>query len=135
MLTFSTAAWLIAVGAGLGLILTRLTRSVAARVGLVDSPDRHRKTQLAPVPVAGGVAVLVAALAALAVGALVDPNVAAALTADPQKSLSLLASALLIAAVGLTDDRYNLRARHKLLGQTLAVLVLVLAGDFIIHRV
>jgi UDP-GlcNAc:undecaprenyl-phosphate GlcNAc-1-phosphate transferase len=135
MLTLSTAAWLVAVGAGLGLILTRLTRNAATRVGLVDGPDRHRKMQAAPVPVAGGVAVFVAALAALAVGALIDPEVAEALTEDPTKSLALLGATLVIVAIGLVDDRYNLRARHKLLGQTAAALVLVVAGDFVIHRV
>jgi len=135
MLTLTTAVWLVALGAALGLALTRAARDVAARNGMVDSPDRRRKTQVAPVPVGGGVAVLLAALAALAAVALGNPDVAEALTADPRKSLALLAAAVLIAAVGLLDDRYNLRARYKLLGQTAAILVVVVGGDFVIHRV
>ena len=41
----------------------------------------------------------------------------------------------MIAAVGLADDWYNLRARYKLLGQVAAILVLVLPGGFLIERV
>jgi UDP-GlcNAc:undecaprenyl-phosphate/decaprenyl-phosphate GlcNAc-1-phosphate transferase len=135
MPTLTTAAWLIALSAGLGFVLTRLARGVASRIGMVDGPDGRRKTQLNAVPVAGGVAVLIAALLALAVMSLLDPGIAAALTADSQKSVALLGAAILIAGVGLADDRFNLRARYKLLGQTAAVLVLVIGGDFTIHRI
>jgi UDP-GlcNAc:undecaprenyl-phosphate GlcNAc-1-phosphate transferase len=135
MLTLATAAWLVVLGAALGLGLTRAARAVAFRAGMVDPPDRRRKTQVAAVPTGGGVAVLFAALAALGAVSLFEPDVAAALTADPRKSLALLAAAVLIAGVGLLDDRYNLRARYKLLGQTGAILVLVVGGDFVIHRV
>jgi len=134
MPTLVTAVWLLLWGIGLGLILTRLARNAAARIGMMDGPDGHRKTQESPVPVAGGLAVLAAAVSAILVVAIVEPDVAAALTADARKSLALLAAALLITIVGLIDDRYNLRARYKLLGQTAAVLVLVLGGDFVIHK-
>jgi UDP-GlcNAc:undecaprenyl-phosphate GlcNAc-1-phosphate transferase len=135
MLTLATAIWLVVLGAALGLVLTRLARGVTARIGMVDPPDRHRKTQSAAVPMGGGVAVLLAALATLAIVALTVPDVAAAFTADLRKSLALLASAGLIAGVGLLDDRYNLRARYKLAGQTAAILLLVVVGGFVINRV
>jgi UDP-GlcNAc:undecaprenyl-phosphate GlcNAc-1-phosphate transferase len=130
------AFWLVTLAAGVvaGLLFTRLARSLAARAGLVDSPDGRRKIQARPVPVAGGIAVLLAALTALGVAAAASPAVAAALTADARQSLALLAAAVLIVAVGLADDRFNLRARYKLLGQAAAALVLIVPGHFVIER-
>jgi UDP-GlcNAc:undecaprenyl-phosphate/decaprenyl-phosphate GlcNAc-1-phosphate transferase len=90
---------------------------------------------LTPVPVAGGVAVLIAAILALAVAAFVAPDLFAGLEAHQQRSFALLVAALLIVAVGLGDDRYNFRARYKLLGQLAAVLVLILWGGVLIERV
>lgn len=134
MPSFTTALALLAVGAGLGLLLTRFARRVATRVGMLDGADNHRKTQTTPVPVAGGLAVLVAAVLALSAVALVEPEIAAVFTADPPRTFALLAAAVLITLVGFADDCYNLRARHKLLGQTVAILVLVVGGDFVIER-
>jgi UDP-GlcNAc:undecaprenyl-phosphate GlcNAc-1-phosphate transferase len=71
----------------------------------------------------------------LAIVSLVDAYVLAALTEDLRKSLALLAAVMIIAVVGILDDRFNFRARYKLLGQTIAILVLVVGGDFIIHRI
>ncbi|HSQ55545.1 MAG TPA: MraY family glycosyltransferase, partial [Gemmata sp.] len=135
MLTLTTALWLVGYGAVLGVVLTRLARGVSLRAGMIDAPDRRRKTHAVPVPVGGGIAVLLAALGTLGLVSLVNSEVAGALTADLRKSLALLAGAILIAVVGLLDDRYNLRARYKLLGQTLAILVVVVGGDFVIHRI
>ncbi|MBA4190126.1 MAG: hypothetical protein C0467_19250 [Planctomycetaceae bacterium] len=135
MFAHVTVIALLATGAGIGIVLTRLARGVAKRVGMLDAPDGFRKKQAAPVPVAGGVAVLASALLTLFTVALVDADVAAALTADLRKSLALLTAAVLITTVGVIDDRYNLRARYKLGGQVLAVLVLVVGGDFVIHSV
>jgi UDP-GlcNAc:undecaprenyl-phosphate GlcNAc-1-phosphate transferase len=117
-----------------GVVFTRIGRALAYQVGLVDAPDGRRKTQTQPVPVVGGVAVLAAALVALAVTALLRPEVAAALTADARGSVALFIAAVLITAVGVVDDRFNLRARFKLLGQFIAILVLVLPGHFLIEQ-
>src|SRR5262249_31548731 len=135
MLTFAPAVWLVGLGTLLGWLLTRFARSVAARVGMVDAPDGRRKTQDRPVPVAGGVAVLIAAVVALLITSLTVPAIGAALTAEPRQTLARLTVAFLTAVVGLADDRYNLRARYKLLGQLTAILVLVIPGGFLIERV
>lgn len=130
-----TAAWLVALGGVFGLVLTRFARNAAARSGWVDPPDGRRKKQAAPVPVAGGVAVFVAAVQALVAASVANPDVAAALTANLARTLALLAGAGLIVLLGLIDDRHDLRARYKLLGQLAAVLVVVLGGDFVVSRV
>jgi len=135
MITVTGALWLVALGMGFGFILTWLGRGIAARLGQVDNPDRQRKTQSTPIPVAGGVAVLLAAILALVVAAFVTPELFAGLTSHHQRTYALFVAALIIVAVGLGDDRYNFRARYKLLGQFAAVLVLILWGGVLIERV
>jgi len=135
MPAYETVIALVAFAAGFGLIFSHIARGVANSLGFVDPPDGQRKKQSTSVPVAGGLAVLCAALLTLLIAALEDPAVAEALTADPRKSLTLLAAAVLMTFVGALDDRYNLRARHKLGGQVLAILVLVIGGDFVIHSI
>lgn len=102
---------------------------------MLDAPDGRRKTQDHPVPVAGGIAVLAAAILTLLVTSFVVPAIGATLTADARQSVALLVAAVLITLVGLADDRYNLRARFKLMGQLAAILVLVLPGGFLIQQV
>ena len=104
-------------------------------LGIVDSPDRQRKIQAHPMPVAGGVAVLIAALLALAGTALILPAASSLLAAQPRRVVAMAVAALVIVAVGLADDRYSLRARYKLAGQLAAVLVLILLGGVLIERV
>jgi UDP-GlcNAc:undecaprenyl-phosphate GlcNAc-1-phosphate transferase len=57
------------------------------------------------------------------------------LVAAPAKGLALAAAAAVIALVGLVDDAVNLRARHKLLGQLAAILILVVGGGYRIEQV
>lgn len=129
--------WLLVLAAGgvCGLVFTRFCRDVAGRIGWLDAPDNQRKIQARAVPVSGGVGVLLATLVALTVAAILSPTVAAALVADPRTSITLLIAAVLLTVIGLADDRFNLRARHKLLGQLLAIMVLIGSGPFLIERV
>src|SRR5258708_6718618 len=128
MLAQDTVIALLALAAGIGIVCTRIARGLATRLGMLDAPDRHPKKQSRPIPVAGGVAVFVAALLTLLLVAIIDSAVADALTADLRKSLTLFAAAVMITGIGMFDDRYNLRARYKLGGQVLATLVLVVGG-------
>ncbi len=135
MLTVTVALWLVVLGIGFGFALTRIGRSFAARVGMVDCPDRQRKIHSRPVPVVGGVAVLSAAVLALLVTVLVIPEISAGLAAHQRQTLALLSGATLIVGVGIADDRWGFRARYKVLGQLAAILVLIIGGGFIIQRV
>ena len=118
-----------------GLILTRLARDFARRIGLEDAPDGRRKTQSRPIPVAGGVAVLASSLLAIFLALLCFTDVADALTEDIHHSLALLCSAVLITSVGVVDDAQNLRARYKFFGQLAAVGILIGPGDFLIEHI
>lgn len=105
-------------------ILTPLITVVMARLGVVDRPDGRRKLHGREVPLAGGLAIWLA--------------LAGTLIADRYFGDSghgtgggwtwlLLASGVLC-GVGLADDAFGLRGRHKLLGQLLPVSMLVGSG-------
>lgn len=119
------------VAAVVTLLVTPLVRRLAVRYGLVDRPG-GRKVHATPIPRIGGVALFLGVLVALAVqalgewklgwgGMLLDPSIRTEL-------LGVLAGMVLIFAVGLIDDIVNLSPGAKLLGQSLAAAVVVMAG-------
>src|SRR5437588_11513284 len=125
-MTWTTLALVFLAALGVCVVLTPLVRTAAKSLGLVDEPDGRRKVHTRPIPVAGGVAVLLSTAAVLAVvllgpwqGTLGDrwPNFA-----------GLAAAACVIALVGVLDDYYGLRGRHKVAGQLLAVGIVMACG-------
>lgn len=79
------------------------------RFGLVDTPN-HRSMHTRPTPRSGGVAVLLGMAVALGVAGAVGRDV----------PWSLLALVLLLALVGLVDDRVHLKALYRLALQAAA---------------
>jgi UDP-GlcNAc:undecaprenyl-phosphate GlcNAc-1-phosphate transferase len=75
-------------------------------------------------PVAGGIALLASATLVLA-ALLSVPGVAALFLPCATAMRGLLLGAVLICAVGVTDDFRGLRGRHKLLGQVLAAGIVI----------
>lgn len=127
----------------LALILTPLVRQYARRNGWVDPPNLERKIHREPMPLLGGVAVF----AAFAVNVLFNYLVVLPLAARwdapwvdfpdwrayiegafrvGPKLLVLVAGGALMVALGLCDDRKDLKPGWKLLGQ-LAIASLVAA--------
>jgi len=107
------------------------------RTGLVDHPG-HRKIHDAPVPLAGGLAVLTGLLLPLAAAAAVlaawpgNASLAGALAQGmSQRAVQVGAigvGAIAITLLGMLDDRHTMRAKTKFAGQ-LAVAVLLVAAD------
>jgi len=112
----------------LALLLTPLARFLASRFGLVDKPDGRRKLQRQPIPMAGGLVILASSVVALGVGILCFPQVRDLLHEKTWSLVGLLLGAAIICAVGVADDIYKLRGRHKLLGQLLAISVVMSFG-------
>jgi UDP-GlcNAc:undecaprenyl-phosphate/decaprenyl-phosphate GlcNAc-1-phosphate transferase len=110
------------------LALTPLARRLAARVGLIDTPDGRRKIHPVPIPVAGGLAILTTCLVVLALAVGLFQPVRELFTPSPGPMLGLLLGAVVICLVGVADDHRQLRGRHKLLGQLAAVLLVMLCG-------
>jgi UDP-GlcNAc:undecaprenyl-phosphate GlcNAc-1-phosphate transferase len=96
-----------------------LIRAIAARIGFVDQPAA-RKLHAAPMPLGGGIGLIFG---------LVLGTLAARPTAlEPRFLLAWTAGLILVALVGLVDDRAPLNPLAKLLGQLVAALVLVLGS-------
>jgi UDP-GlcNAc:undecaprenyl-phosphate GlcNAc-1-phosphate transferase len=110
------------------LILTPFVRRLAIRHDLIDRPDGHRKTHSKPTPVAGGLAVFVAAGIAAASLFLVANPLSDEVAQQGKQMLGLLLAAGVICGTGVADDFGLLRGRHKLLGQLLAVIIVVSFG-------
>lgn len=122
-----TAAALVAAGAGAAIAVAaaQLLTPLARRIGLVDPPG-ERKLQSEPVPLVGGMALLLAALSGAVTSRLGRPEIPL-----PELVANGAAGWLPLAtlAVGLLDDRGGKSlspARKALL--TLAALALALAG-------
>ena len=132
MLPFGIVA---ALAVGSGLLFTWAARALARRALLMDAPDGRRKIQSGPVAVVGGLALFASTSASLLAACAFSDEVATALAGELRAALALLVAAAIIAAVGLADDVYDLRARYKLLGQLAAIAVLVFGGDFAIDHI
>jgi UDP-GlcNAc:undecaprenyl-phosphate GlcNAc-1-phosphate transferase len=106
--------------------LTPLIGRLAIRLGAIDLPDGRRKSQPHPVPRGGGVAVTLAAILATVVAVLLFPQ-----TGDRGSTWlmrGLLPATGVLLVVGIIDDVLTLTGVYKLIGQMLAVSVLVAAG-------
>jgi UDP-GlcNAc:undecaprenyl-phosphate GlcNAc-1-phosphate transferase len=107
----------LAVSMLLSLYLTPLFRDSARRFGIVDRPDGGLKTQEKAVPYFGGLAVYLATLL---------PGALFVQFSDTVMGL-LLASSIVI-LLGLVDDICGLSPRIKLLGQVIAIFLLLKSG-------
>ncbi|MBY0526123.1 MAG: undecaprenyl/decaprenyl-phosphate alpha-N-acetylglucosaminyl 1-phosphate transferase [Gemmataceae bacterium] len=117
----------------LAVLLTPLACRLALRWGLIDHPDGRRKIHPRPMPLAGGVVVLVSSGTALAVGFALTPTWIEQLDAQSSGLIGLGIAALAICGLGLIDDCRGLRGHQKLLGQFLAVGI-VMAGGVVVRR-
>jgi UDP-GlcNAc:undecaprenyl-phosphate GlcNAc-1-phosphate transferase len=116
---FATA-WLAAIA------LTPIVGRLAMRLGAIDQPDGRRKSQPRPIPRGGGVAVTLASILATILAVLLFPPEGDAASTWLMRGLLPATAVLLV--VGIIDDVLTLTGIYKLIGQVLAVSVLVAAG-------
>jgi UDP-GlcNAc:undecaprenyl-phosphate GlcNAc-1-phosphate transferase len=105
----------------LSLYLTPVMRRAALQFGIVDRPDGRLKKHKKPMPYLGGIAIYLSFLLALAFSKF-EFN---------QEVLGLLLAGTIVLLLGLIDDLGFLKTWAKLVGQLIAVLVLVKSGIFI----
>lgn len=97
--------------------LTPVLRQAAIQFGIVDRPDGKLKTQPAPVPYLGGIAIYLSFLLALA------------LTLEFHREvLGILLAGAIVVLLGLIDDLGALTPGVKLAGQVVAVVALLKAS-------
>ena len=111
-----------------GLIAVRAIRRLPLSIGFVDSPDRRRKLHDGPIALGGGVAVWLTTWCAWGGGMGLHPTALADATDSLRFFGSLAVSSFLVLLLGIVDDRFGMRAVHKLAGQILVAVILVVAG-------
>jgi UDP-GlcNAc:undecaprenyl-phosphate GlcNAc-1-phosphate transferase len=122
------------VSCGISLALTPFVRRLADRFGLVDRPDGHRKLHGQAIPVAGGLAVLLATGTAVALALARHHPKAAPPAIGYAPFLGLLLASVWICLLGIVDAFGRLRGRTKLAGQMLAACI-VMAFGVRVHQV
>jgi UDP-GlcNAc:undecaprenyl-phosphate GlcNAc-1-phosphate transferase len=120
---------LFALSLGFSVLLTPLVRGLASRCGLTDKPDGRRKLHGQDIPVAGGIAVLLASLTTLSLMLITGFGAwNEEFGRQATQWLGLALASILIAGVGVIDDWGRLRGRHKVVGQILAIAVVIATG-------
>jgi UDP-GlcNAc:undecaprenyl-phosphate/decaprenyl-phosphate GlcNAc-1-phosphate transferase len=107
-------------------LLVGPVRVLALRLGAVAWP-RKRDVHVTPTPRWGGLAMLAGVLAGVGM-AYQLPALRLAFDNNATEVLGVLGAAVLLAAVGALDDRYDLDALTKFAGQTTAAGILVIFG-------
>ena len=120
----------------IGFLITPLVRAVATRMGLTDRPDSHRKLHGKPIPLGGGVCILfsmwgrwqycVCSITACEIRYWRIPRSFGILSGCSWPAWRLW-------CLGLLDDRFVVRGRHKLMGQILVSVLLCYIGYDIQH--
>jgi UDP-GlcNAc:undecaprenyl-phosphate/decaprenyl-phosphate GlcNAc-1-phosphate transferase len=103
------------------LAATPVVRRLAFIVGVIDTPDAHRKHHKAPVAYLGGLAVFMGFMAAMLVSSAAIDFESVDLAPVP---ISILVGATTIALTGLADDIWKWDARLKIAGQLVAAAAL-----------
>lgn len=102
----------------LSFALTPVVRVLAYRIGAVDVPRDSRRMHTHPVPLIGGLGIFLSfALSCLLFVPVLDKRI-----------FGMLFGMLAIVAVGIVDDRKNLRPGVKLIGEVIAALIPLFSG-------
>jgi UDP-N-acetylmuramyl pentapeptide phosphotransferase/UDP-N-acetylglucosamine-1-phosphate transferase len=108
-------------------LLVPWVKKLAPALGMVDEPD-ERRIHKVPIPRCGGIAVFIATHLALAV-VFFGPWRHLAGSIQFREWMMILIGSLLLLLIGIFDDRYDMRAWFKLLGQ-LGVALFMFWGGF-----
>lgn len=93
--------------------LTPAVRALAFKTGVVDVPD-ERRVHKAPTPLLGGVAIF---------AAFIIPTLWLLIRSWNSELAGLVVGGLIVLAVGILDDIYDIRPIQKVLGQVAAAVV------------
>jgi len=104
-------------------VLVALLVKYAEPLRFVDIPD-HRKVHVTAIPRVGGIGMVLGSLIALLLWLELDPS-----------TRILLWGIGVLSVFGVLDDRFNLNYKIKLLGQFLAVLIVVYDGNVLIKSI
>ncbi|MBP2071580.1 MraY family glycosyltransferase [Thermoanaerobacterium butyriciformans] len=99
------------------LMATPAAKKLAYKIGAIDIPKDKRRVHKKPVPLIGGLAIYLGTILSILL-----------FLPKSQTNLGIIVGSTIIVVLGIFDDKYELKARVKLLGQLVASLVVVLSG-------
>lgn len=102
----------------ISLILTPVVIKVGPKFGYLDIPKDNRRMHKRPMPIAGGVAIYLAATIAILVFIPLNKNI-----------ISLLIGSTVILISGLLDDKFSISPKAKIFFQLVAGLIIALSGS------
>lgn len=105
------------------IVLVLVMSPIARRIGLVDRPGGH-KAHEGHIPAVGGLAIAIGVLGPALV----------LLPATPQL-IALAIAALILVAVGVLDDIFDISWRYRIVAQVVAALVLVYFGGVKVEQI
>lgn len=109
-------------------LLTRCLRARGSAWGFVDRPAGPRRLHGRPMPLVGGMAIVLSMFLALAMLAVVSPVGGLLQQAENRLFLPLVAGALAMHLFGVLDDRKEFSPQVKLLGQIAIATAVFLGG-------
>jgi UDP-GlcNAc:undecaprenyl-phosphate GlcNAc-1-phosphate transferase len=112
----------------LSFLLTPMARALAFRFQLVDRPDGKRKLHRLPTPTAGGIVVLVSSCAGVLSLILFSSPMSTPISHQGANLLRFFLGAGVICGLGFADDYCHLRGRQKLVGQLIAIGIVLSSG-------
>ncbi len=117
------------------LIATSLCKNVALKFGIIDKPDNLVKTHKGKIAYLGGVGILAGLTVGILTGVYCIGRRSSASLVEPEHFrlsftwlVAVLAGGAIACFIGLVDDIFDIRPRQKILGQSVAAVVLVLVG-------
>jgi UDP-GlcNAc:undecaprenyl-phosphate GlcNAc-1-phosphate transferase len=113
-------------------LLTWPVRAIALRLGAMDAPNLARKTQAAPVPYLGGVAIALGITITTLMAVFVGGNKSGENVGQLKDlALTVLLPALLLGAMGLVDDLRSLAPLPRLIAQSVvgSVVAFIIVQD------
>ncbi|MDI3478678.1 MAG: UDP-GlcNAc:undecaprenyl-phosphate/decaprenyl-phosphate GlcNAc-phosphate transferase [Thermoanaerobacterium sp.] len=99
------------------LMATPAAKKLAYKIGAIDIPKDKRRVHKKPVPLIGGLAIYLGTILSILL-----------FLPKSETNLGIIAGSTIIVVLGIFDDKYELKAKVKLLGQLLASFVVVLSG-------
>jgi UDP-GlcNAc:undecaprenyl-phosphate/decaprenyl-phosphate GlcNAc-1-phosphate transferase len=115
-MNITQALILAAIAFGVTYLVTPWARSISQKCGMVAIPN-HRKMHTTPVPYGGGIAIFLGFLASFIIIGKYTPQTA-----------GFIIAAFIIVIFGLFDDFKEVKARYKLIIQSIAAIVVIQSG-------
>ncbi|MCP4260025.1 MAG: undecaprenyl/decaprenyl-phosphate alpha-N-acetylglucosaminyl 1-phosphate transferase [Planctomycetes bacterium] len=117
------------------LVATLLCKNIALKFGIVDKPDKLVKTHKGSIAYLGGVGILVGLTVGIITGIYCIGHQSSASSFEPEYFrlsfkwlIAVLTGGAIACVIGLIDDIFDIRPRHKILGQVAAAVVLIFVG-------